>query len=92
MQNRLDGAAEARAANEKQLAELQTVILAEVAARPESVNRNAALARLAVVRSTLMELQAELEAFGHVTLSKWKKIVGPCARARSCPASHRYKG
>jgi hypothetical protein len=38
MQNRLDGAAEAQAASEKQLAELQSAIAAERAARPESVN------------------------------------------------------
>jgi hypothetical protein len=64
MQNRLDSAAEARAANEKQLAEVQAVITAERGARPESVDRNDALARLAVARSTLTELQAELEAYG----------------------------
>jgi len=39
MQNRLDGAAEARAASEKQLAELQLAISAERAARPESVKK-----------------------------------------------------
>lgn len=38
MQNRLDGAAEAQAASEKQLAELQSAIAAERVARPESVN------------------------------------------------------
>jgi hypothetical protein len=38
MQNRLDGAAEAQAASEKQLAELHSAIAAERAARPESVN------------------------------------------------------
>jgi hypothetical protein len=38
MQNRLDGAAEAQAASEKQLAELKSAIAAERAARPESVN------------------------------------------------------
>lgn len=38
MQNRLDGAAEAQAANEKQLAELHSAIAAERAARPQSVN------------------------------------------------------
>jgi hypothetical protein len=38
MQNRLDAAREARAASEKQLAELQTAIAAERAARPESVS------------------------------------------------------
>jgi hypothetical protein len=37
MQNRLDGAAEAQAASEKQLAELHSAIAAERAARPESV-------------------------------------------------------
>jgi len=38
MQNRLDGAAEAQAISEKQLAELHSAIAAERAARPESVN------------------------------------------------------
>jgi hypothetical protein len=38
MQNRLDGAAEAQAASEKQLAELLSAIAAERVARPESVN------------------------------------------------------
>jgi len=38
MQNRLDGAAEAQAASEKQLAELHSAIAAERAARPESVS------------------------------------------------------
>ena len=38
MQNRLDGAAEAQAASENQLAELHSAIAAERAARPESVN------------------------------------------------------
>jgi hypothetical protein len=38
MQNRLDAAREARAASEKQLAELQAAIAAERAARPESVS------------------------------------------------------
>jgi hypothetical protein len=38
MQNRLDGAAEAQAASEKQLADLHSAIAAERAARPESVN------------------------------------------------------
>jgi hypothetical protein len=38
MQNRLDGAAEAQAASEKQLAELHSAIAAERTARPESVN------------------------------------------------------
>jgi hypothetical protein len=38
MQNRLDGAAEAQAASEKQLAELRSAIAAERAARPESVD------------------------------------------------------
>ncbi len=38
MQNRLDGAAEAQAASEKQLAELNSAIAAERAARPKSVN------------------------------------------------------
>ena len=37
MQNRLDAAREARAASERQLAEVQTAIAAERAARPESV-------------------------------------------------------
>jgi hypothetical protein len=83
MQNRLDSAAEARAANGKQLAELQAVITAEPAARPESVDRNAALARLAVARSTLTELHAELEDTARVTLSKWKQGVGPwCSRKK----------
>jgi hypothetical protein len=70
MQNCLDSAAEAWAANEKQLAELQAVITTELAARPKSVDRNAALAWLAVARSTLTELTAELEAYARVTLSK----------------------
>jgi hypothetical protein len=64
MENRLDTAAEAQAANEKQLAQVQAVITPELGARPESVDRNVALARPAVVRSTLMELRAELEAYG----------------------------
>jgi hypothetical protein len=38
MQNRLDAAAVAQAANEKQLADVQSTIAAELAARPESVN------------------------------------------------------
>ena len=38
MQNRLDGATEAQATSEKQLAELHSAIAAERAARPESVN------------------------------------------------------
>ena len=38
MQNRLDAAAEVQAANEKQLADVQSAIAAELAARPESVN------------------------------------------------------
>ena len=37
MQNRLDAAVEAQAASEKQLADVQSVISAELAARPESV-------------------------------------------------------
>jgi hypothetical protein len=37
MQNRLDGAVEARASSEKQLAELHSAIAAERVARPESV-------------------------------------------------------
>lgn len=37
MQNRLDAAREARAASERQLAEIQAAIAAERAARPESV-------------------------------------------------------
>ncbi|KAH9961216.1 meiotic nuclear division protein 1 [Russula dissimulans] len=64
MQNRLDGAAEARAASEKQLAELQSAISGERAARPESDQREAALARLAAARKTTSELQVELEAYG----------------------------
>jgi hypothetical protein len=39
MQNRLDGAAEAQAVSEKQLAELHSAIAAERAARPESVSK-----------------------------------------------------
>ena len=39
MQNRLDGATEAQATSEKQLAELRAAIAAERAARPESVNK-----------------------------------------------------
>ncbi len=42
MQNRLDGAAEAHAVSDKQLAELQLAIAAERAARPESVNTSSA--------------------------------------------------
>jgi hypothetical protein len=38
MQNRLDTVAEAQAASEKQLADVQSAIAAELAARPESVN------------------------------------------------------
>ncbi|KAI0254123.1 Mnd1 family-domain-containing protein [Lactifluus subvellereus] len=64
MQNRLDAAREARAASEKQLAELQTTIAAERVARPESDQRATALARLATAKKTLTELQAELEAYG----------------------------
>jgi len=64
MQNRLDGAAEAQAASEKQLAELHSAIAAERAARPESDQRSAALGRLASARKTLTELQGELEAYG----------------------------
>jgi hypothetical protein len=37
MQNRLDGAADAQAASEKQMADLHSAIAAERAARPESV-------------------------------------------------------
>lgn len=37
MQNRLDGAVDAQAASEKQLAELHSAIAAERVARPESV-------------------------------------------------------
>ncbi len=40
MQNRLDGATEAQAVSEKQLAELHSAIAAERAARPESVSVN----------------------------------------------------
>jgi len=64
MQNRLDGVSEARAASEKQLAEVQLAISAERAARPESDQREAALATLAAARKTATELQAELEAYG----------------------------
>ncbi|KAI0276616.1 Mnd1 family-domain-containing protein [Russula aff. rugulosa BPL654] len=64
MQNRLDGAAEAQAASEKQLAELHSAIAAERAARPESDQRSAALSRLASARKMLTELQGELEAYG----------------------------
>ncbi|KAH9992591.1 meiotic nuclear division protein 1 [Russula vinacea] len=64
MQNRLDGAAEAQAASEKQLAELHSAIAAERAARPESDRRGAALARLAVARKAFDELRGELEAYG----------------------------
>ena len=39
MQNRLDAAAEAQAASEKQLADVQSAIAAELAARPESVRK-----------------------------------------------------
>ena len=38
MQNHLDTVAEAQAASEKQLADVQSAIAAELAARPESVN------------------------------------------------------
>jgi hypothetical protein len=38
MQNRLDAAAAAQAANEKQLVDVQSAIAAELAARPKSVN------------------------------------------------------
>ncbi|KAH9048337.1 meiotic nuclear division protein 1 [Lactarius hengduanensis] len=64
MQNRLDAAREARAASEQQLAELQAAIAAERAARPESDQRAAALARLASTTKELAELQAELDAYG----------------------------
>jgi len=64
MQNRLDGAVEARAASEKQLAELHSAIAAERVARPESDRRGAALARLASARKASTELQGELEAYG----------------------------
>jgi len=64
MQNRLDNAAEALAASEKQLGELKTAIAAERAARPESDRRGAALARLDLAREELSSLQAELEAYG----------------------------
>lgn len=64
MQNRLDGAAEAQATSEKQLAELRSAIAAERAARPESDQRSAALGRLVSARKTLIELQGELEAYG----------------------------
>ncbi|KAF8482915.1 meiotic nuclear division protein 1 [Russula ochroleuca] len=64
MQNRLDGAAEAQAASEKQLSELHSAIAAERAARPESDQRGAALARLAVARKAFSGLQGELEAYG----------------------------
>jgi hypothetical protein len=37
-------------------------ITAELGTRPETVDRGAALARLTVARSTVMELHAELEA------------------------------
>ncbi|KAI9508217.1 meiotic nuclear division protein 1, partial [Russula earlei] len=64
MQSRLDGAAEAQAASEKQLAELHLAIAAERAARPESDEREAALARLTLAKKTVNELQDELEAYG----------------------------
>ncbi|KAH9998434.1 meiotic nuclear division protein 1 [Russula compacta] len=64
MHNRLNRAAEAQAANEKQLAELHSAIATERAVRLESDQRAAALARLAFETKKLSELQAELEAYG----------------------------
>jgi hypothetical protein len=46
MQNRLDAAREARAASERQLAEVQAAIAAERAARPESVRFQVYIASL----------------------------------------------
>jgi hypothetical protein len=54
MQNRLDGAAEAQAASEKQLAELHSAIAAERAARPESVTNIATSASSNLLYSFLV--------------------------------------
>ncbi|KAN0138427.1 meiotic nuclear division protein 1, partial [Lactarius tabidus] len=67
MQNRLDAAREARAASERQLAEVQAAIVAERATRPEIDQRTAALARLAATTKELAELQTELDAAAVLT-------------------------
>jgi hypothetical protein len=92
MQNHLDSATETRAGNEKQLAEVQAVITAELAARPESEDRNAALARLVAARSTLTELQDELEAYGACDPVKVEGKRRAIVLAREAALRHTSKG
>ncbi|KZT10646.1 meiotic nuclear division protein 1 [Laetiporus sulphureus 93-53] len=64
MQTRLAAVRETQAAHRTQLAELRAAIDAEKAARPESEERVASLARLAAAKKELSELEGELAKYG----------------------------
>ncbi|KAJ3557261.1 hypothetical protein NM688_g1566 [Phlebia brevispora] len=64
MQNRLDAVKESRTTHEKQLKELYDAIEVEKAARPESNERAAALAKLSSSKQELDNLEKELAQYG----------------------------
>ncbi|EMD37820.1 hypothetical protein CERSUDRAFT_94817 [Gelatoporia subvermispora B] len=63
-QNRLDAVKESQATYHSQLRDLRSAIETEKAARPESSERNAALANLSSSKAKLTELETELSAYG----------------------------
>ena len=74
------------------MAEVKAAITAELSARPESEDRNAALARLAAARSTLMELQDELEAYGACDPVKVEEKRRAVVLGREAALRHTGKG
>ncbi|KAH9946967.1 meiotic nuclear division protein 1, partial [Amylocystis lapponica] len=64
MQGRLAVAKESQAAHQTQLADIRTAIETEKAARPDSDDRTASLAKLVVVKKEIEELETELSAYG----------------------------
>ncbi|KAI0341979.1 meiotic nuclear division protein 1 [Trametopsis cervina] len=64
MQNRLESVTQTQMALQAQLAELHAALRAEQLARPESVQRTAELAQLALMKQELDTLKAELAKYG----------------------------
>lgn len=64
MQNRVNAVRDSQASHKAQLAELRVAIEAGKAARPESDERTAQLARLIAARKELSELETELAQYG----------------------------
>ncbi|KAF7793857.1 hypothetical protein EIP86_004978 [Pleurotus ostreatoroseus] len=64
MQNRLIAVKESRDAQQKQLSELRATLESEKAARPESDERTAALAKLVDSKQELENLEKELAQYG----------------------------